>query len=239
MFETLFGVALPDANHCTAVGMFGQIVHTTDGGATWTAGYYGGAPYLGGVCFTDTNTGTTVGAFGTILRTTNGGTTWVDRSQGTVNSFVGVYFTDFNNGTAVGSTLIRTTDGGVSWGEQSRITNNGLSSVFFEDSRRGTGVGQYGTILHTTDGGGTWVEEERGHSVEGPRVNGFKASPNPFTSFTRVPGRERDCFSLYDISGRRVGTYRGDRIGEGLEAGVYFVRALDSKDKPLRIVKIR
>jgi len=63
--------------------------------------------------------------------------------------------------------------------------------------------------------------------------------PNPFASFASVPGRERERFALYDISGREVGTYRGDRIGEGLKAGVYFLRSSDNKDKPLRIVKVR
>lgn len=29
------------------------------------------------------------------------------------------------------------------------------------------------------------------------------------------------------------------RTGEGLKAGVYFLRSSDSKDKPLRIVKVR
>jgi hypothetical protein len=43
----------------------------------------------------------------------------------------------------------------------------------------------------------------------------------------------------YDISGRRVGTFKGDRIGEGLRAGVYFVRAEKGDRKPMRIVKIR
>jgi len=63
--------------------------------------------------------------------------------------------------------------------------------------------------------------------------------PNPFTSFTSVQGHERDRFSLYDVSGRRVGTYKGDRIGEGLRAGVYFVRAEGKKGKPVRVVKVR
>jgi len=65
------------------------------------------------------------------------------------------------------------------------------------------------------------------------------AHPNPFTSFTTLPGHEADRFTLYDISGRRVGVYKGDRIGEGLRAGVYFVRAEKGDRKPLRVVKIR
>jgi hypothetical protein len=67
----------------------------------------------------------------------------------------------------------------------------------------------------------------------------LSVSPNPFTSFSSVLGHERDHFTLYDISGRRVGTYRGDRIGEGLRAGVYFVRAENGKGKPVRVVKLK
>jgi hypothetical protein len=63
--------------------------------------------------------------------------------------------------------------------------------------------------------------------------------PNPFLTFTTVPGHPTDRFSLYDISGRRMGTYRGDRIGEGLRAGVYFLRAEGGKAKLVRIVKVR
>jgi hypothetical protein len=36
-----------------------------------------------------------------------------------------------------------------------------------------------------------------------------------------------------------VGIYRGDRIGEGLQAGVYFIRGLEAKARPVRIVKVR
>jgi hypothetical protein len=69
--------------------------------------------------------------------------------------------------------------------------------------------------------------------------SGFTVTPNPFTSFTRVSGHSSDRFVLYDVSGRRVGTYRGDRIGEGLRAGVYFIRAEGKGNKPLRVVKVR
>jgi hypothetical protein len=70
-------------------------------------------------------------------------------------------------------------------------------------------------------------------------VGDLRITPNPFTSFATLPGHEGERFSLYDISGRRVGTYRGDRVGVGLAPGVYFLRSSDSQDKPLRIVKVR
>ena len=67
----------------------------------------------------------------------------------------------------------------------------------------------------------------------------FSICPNPFTSFATVPGHISDRFALYDISGRRVETFRGDRIGEGLALGVYFIKQEDRDSKPLRIVKVR
>ena len=67
----------------------------------------------------------------------------------------------------------------------------------------------------------------------------FSVRPNPFVRYTVVPGHSFERFSLFDISGRRVGVYRGDRVGEGLRAGVYFIRRDDRDSKPRRIVKVR
>jgi hypothetical protein len=63
--------------------------------------------------------------------------------------------------------------------------------------------------------------------------------PNPFAGWARIPGREQEQFALYDPAGRCRGIYPGGRIGEGLEAGVYFVRPVAASAPPVRIVKIR
>ena len=104
---------------------------------------------------------------------------------------------------------------------------------------RSFGNGYQVYLVKTDANGSSGIENERGRGFEGPRVQGLKATPNPFTTFATVPGHEAERFSLYDVSGKRVGTYRGDRVGEGLAAGVYFLRSSESKDKPLRIVKVR
>jgi hypothetical protein len=105
------------------------------------------------------------------------------------------------------------------------------------DALTGYAVGDFGTILKTTDGG-IGVEEQGGKEPT-VRGKGYSPTPNPFTSFASVPGHSGDRFALYDVSGRRVGTYRGDRIGEGLRAGVYFLRAESGGGKPVRVVKVR
>jgi len=101
-------------------------------------------------------------------------------------------------------------------------------------------VGNSGVILHTDDGGRSGVWENPQGSFQPLTSNLYLSGvPNPFTSYTSVPGRPSDRFTLYDISGRRVGTYKGNRIGEGLSAGVYFVRSENQSARPLRIVKVR
>jgi len=133
-------------------------------------------------------------------------------------------------------TLFDTRDGGTTW---SRQVLPGIKwDICFTDSLNGWIVGYNGLILHTTDGGsGVW--EEPAPSRLTSYSSRLTATPNPFSSFATLPGHSSDRFTLYDVSGRRVGTYRGDRIGEGLRAGVYFVRAEGKDAKPVRIVKIR
>jgi hypothetical protein len=67
----------------------------------------------------------------------------------------------------------------------------------------------------------------------------FNCNPNPFTSFASVPGYEKESFVLYDVSGRKVGVYKGDRIGWDISPGVYFLRAEKGDRRPVRIVKLR
>jgi len=93
-------------------------------------------------------------------------------------------------------------------------------------------------IIKTDANGNSGVEEEN-KGFEDTRVQGFKITPNPFAVYTAVPGHFSERFALYDVSGRKVGSFKGDRIGEGLAAGVYFLRAEKGDRKPVRIVKVR
>jgi hypothetical protein len=70
-------------------------------------------------------------------------------------------------------------------------------------------------------------------------VKMVRVVPNPFVTFATIPGYEREIFSLYDATGKLVGTCRGGRIGEGLAPGVYFLKAANRDSKPLRVVKVR
>jgi hypothetical protein len=83
------------------------------------------------------------------------------------------------------------------------------------------------------------VEEEKVKSQSKDLEVPLKVAPDPFISFTTLPGHFAESFALFDISGRKVGTYKGDRIGKGLAPGVYFIRPEGGDAKPLRVVKVR
>ena len=59
-----------------AVGNDGKIIHTNNGGATWTAQTSNNINHLLGVFFLDAQRGWLAGGTGTIMKTTNGGQTW-------------------------------------------------------------------------------------------------------------------------------------------------------------------
>ena len=84
-----------------------------------------------------------------------------------------------------------------------------------------------------------WGAEEQGKGAPRACLGRGSTVPNPFVSFTTVPGREREEFELFDISGKKVGTNRGDRIGHNLGPGVYFLRAKGGTGITARVVKVR
>jgi hypothetical protein len=187
-------------------------------------------------------TGYIVGGAGYVFKTTDTGVSWTGSQVGISGRFNSVCFPmNVQTGYAVGSggAIRKTTDGGVSWVGQNSGTTRLLSGVCFPlNDQTGYAVGDNGTILKTTDGGASGVEENaecRGQMLE-VRLT---ATPNPFTSFATVPGHSSDRFALYDIAGRRVGTYKGERIGMDLRPGVYFIRSLERKAGLVRIVKVR
>jgi hypothetical protein len=100
------------------------------------------------------------------------------------------------------------------------------------------GSGYFDVYLVKTDSNGKVGIEESGASRQAI-VSDLRATPSPFVSFTRIPGHETERFYLYDISGKIVGAYRGDRIGEGLSPAVYFIRLDGGHGGSLRIVNVK
>ena len=71
--NNLNAVSFSDEDNATAVGDFGTIIRTTNGGASWTIQESKTTHNLRGVCFTNENNGTAVGESGAILNTNDSG----------------------------------------------------------------------------------------------------------------------------------------------------------------------
>ncbi|MBI5439937.1 MAG: hypothetical protein HY900_01865, partial [Deltaproteobacteria bacterium] len=74
--DDLFSVSFPTASQGWAVGRWGTVLHTADGGTTWEKQKTGVDDTLASVSFVDAQNGWAVGDRGTILHTANGGKTW-------------------------------------------------------------------------------------------------------------------------------------------------------------------
>jgi len=96
-------------------------------------------------------------------------------------------------------------------------------------------------VIKTDAGGLVGVAEPSVRSKQ-MAMSAMTATPSVFASFTRIPGHENERFTVYDISGKLVGTYRGNRIGEGLLPAVYFIKGPETGDGrwgSVRVVKVK
>jgi photosystem II stability/assembly factor-like uncharacterized protein len=137
------------------------IMHTTDGGATWTLQDPRTSETLWAVRFLDAAHGWAVG--NVMLYTTDGGITW------TRGNFVGgtnyaVDFVDASRGWTAGNggTTFRTTDGGRNWDWVNVGTSDNLFGIDFVNASTGWAVGADGTIVRTTNGGLNWSFQSSG-----------------------------------------------------------------------------
>ncbi len=163
-----------DADNGWVVGNVGLegLLHTTDGGRSWTAqdGPAGGYS-LNDLEFVDGQQGWAVGAGGAILHTSDGAT-WRPQDSGTGRSLTALSFADAWHGWAgddVGY-LHRTTDGGATWAGLGRVAPGAIEALEFLDATTGwlgaVGPDGYHTDLYkTTDGGASW--QESGLLMEG------------------------------------------------------------------------
>lgn len=124
LFDDLYSVSVVDDDLAVAVGYFGTVYITNDGGETWTQGRTNTRSSLYSVSMGDEKNGWAVGQRGLILRTEDGGLNWtrqenVKEQEGT--HLFAVSAVDGQTALAVGEwgTRIRTRDGGKTWEDDS------------------------------------------------------------------------------------------------------------------------
>ena len=164
--NTLYDIHVFNKDTAIAVGDYGTIIKTTDGGMNWSVKYkLCDMDYLFRICFVNNNVGFAAGGKA-LLKTEDGGENWsVLKTDTTNHGYSCLYFTDEDTGFVFGTgQILKTTDGGKNW-KRSFITQYddipSFQSVSFVDSQHGWGVcfGFYGNeIYRTTDGGKTWEQ---------------------------------------------------------------------------------
>lgn len=166
-----------------AVGSNAEIVHTTDGGDTWTSqdNHRPSSDLFTDVDFLNATTGYVVSGQGrTVLKTTDGGSNWTELSvfDGPTRNLERAFFLDTDTGWVVGDegTIRMTSDGGTNWSAQTSPVDEGLRDIAFASPLDGWIVGRNGTILHTADGGSTWVSQTSGTTEN---LNSVSAVPEP------------------------------------------------------------
>jgi photosystem II stability/assembly factor-like uncharacterized protein len=162
--DSLFAVDFFGETYGWAVGYYGSIVHTSDGGKTWVHQKSGTEKLLTSVDFVDRNKGWAVGYGPTILHTGDGGKNWSEQKIEEDVFLTSVHFESEQKGWAVGEwgTILYTEDGGKNWQIQLSGDDAILYSVDFADELHGWAAGEFGTVFHTEDGGETWNKQPTG-----------------------------------------------------------------------------
>jgi photosystem II stability/assembly factor-like uncharacterized protein len=174
MTVVLFDVATVSPEEIWISGDFGTLLHTTDGGATWTSTFlpeekfgdgYLADRLLNGIEFEGPDNGWVAGEFATGLRTVDGGKTWTNRQE-VVGAISDIYLFDIGvsgeNAVAggVGGVVLYTRDNGKIWTAKDAPTTAGLFAAALRGNRAIL-AGDRGEVVASRDHGETWFQPRR------------------------------------------------------------------------------
>ena len=133
----LFGITGLGGGDLFAVGQWSWILHTTNGGVTWSQvnGLYDPhkptLPTLRAVSGVKALV-ITVGDAGTILSSGDDGATWITQKSGTMSNLLAISVTSATDAWAAGAsgTLLHSSDGGVTWTAVTSSTTSDLRALF-------------------------------------------------------------------------------------------------------------
>ena len=167
MSSALTGVSFPDPSNGWAVGQWGAIINTTDGGETWSnqrSDIRVDQP-LFSVYFMSPKEGWAVGLWSLMLHTADGGATWspipLQPAPGAKKADRNLFriFPDAKGDlfvTCEQGRVLRSVDSGTTWA----YLETGYTGSFWTGASLHDGTllvgGLRGTIYRSTDGGNTW-----------------------------------------------------------------------------------
>jgi photosystem II stability/assembly factor-like uncharacterized protein len=160
----LWDVAFCDTLRGIAVGNFGEILTTTDGGTSWTQQISKEQLAFRKVLYFTPRVAIACGFWSTMFRTTDEGKTWAEIPFPDRRMLIGVARIDSATAWICGDKglLMKTTDAGAHWTEYSSSTDKMLESISFADSLNGWCSSSQGILLHTTNGGRRWIWQKTG-----------------------------------------------------------------------------
>ncbi len=151
----------------------GLVLHTVDGGDTWSILARLKPIYYEGIHFLDRKVGWICGEGGLLLFTEDGGQTWHEKKLAPESvAFYGIYVPAVGRAVLVGldiksrtAVLLESDDLGVSWQvSPNSLPGSALEPIQFLDGLRGF-IGGGRTVLRTTDGGNSWLAFDVGHKA--------------------------------------------------------------------------
>ena len=166
----LLSVSVNNAGLAFAVGGFGAVLRSADGGQSWEPIAFDWQELLGDILephiydveVSETGVVTIVGEFELVMRSSDGGDTWEIMHKGDSSIFA-IELNDDGSGYAVGQEgkVLHTTDGGNTWEVGSVGSNANLLDVLtdWEGTVHITGIR---TLLRSSDSGKTWAAIDAG-----------------------------------------------------------------------------
>jgi len=215
--DDLFSLSFPTDKDGWACGRSGAIVHSSDGGMSWTRQVSGTTYTLTSIYFVDARTGWAVGNNGTILHTSDGGATWEKQASPVEYYHMGVHFVSRDKGFVVSerTNILATDDGGKTWAVVFKDEDFILKSISFCDERHGWVVGEFGYTYRTEDGGEHW-EKQGGHYDLDPDTGNLKGGD----FFFDVIAVDPQTAWRVGIQGIIEKTVDGGKTWQRVEAGI-------------------
>jgi photosystem II stability/assembly factor-like uncharacterized protein len=152
-----------DKHFGCAVGEFGFIAATNNGGEQWKASTSPFQDTLCGVFVASPRKAWIIGISGTILVSSDSCKSWTAQASHVTTPLRSITFTDTSHGYILGDggVMLKTTNGGATW-EQVTAPYARLNGIKFIDRDKGWVVGEGGTIFKTLNGGLDWQPQTSG-----------------------------------------------------------------------------